>query len=84
MGVSSSYVCGLVFLRLGIYTFWGFVFNCLRVRNSYVWGLVFLRLGVTNSYIWGLVFLRLEAGDLYVFRGLFSIVCGLGILTFGG
>ena len=37
LGVSNSYVWGLVFLRLGD-------------SNSYVWGLFFLRLGVRDSY----------------------------------
>ena len=41
------YVCGLAFLRLGVW-------------NSYVWGFVFLRLGVGDFYVWGFVFLRLE------------------------
>ena len=44
MVVSTSYIWGLVFLRL-------------VVSNSYVWGLVFLRFGVSNSYVWWLIIL---------------------------
>ena len=45
MGVSNSYVRGLVFLRLGVRDsyVWGLV--------SYVWRFIFLRLGVSKSYV---------------------------------
>ena len=51
--VSSSYVWGLVFLRLVVsfLTFGGYFSYVLVVSNSYV-------LVVSNSYVWGLVFLR--------------------------
>ena len=41
LGVSHSFVCGLVSLTFGLL--------------SQVWGLVFLRLGVNQSHVWGLV-----------------------------
>ena len=60
MGVSHSYVRGLVFLRFGFshsYV-WGLLFLRLRVSHSYVWGLVFLRLGIRDFCVLGLVFFR--------------------------
>ena len=70
MGVSNSYVWGLICLRFGVSLL------TFGVKNSYVWLFGFLRLRVKDSYLLGLVCLRLGVSKSYVLR--------LRILTFGG
>ena len=66
MEFGNSYVCGLVFLRLGISNFyvWGLGIFTFGGKFFYVCGLVFLHLMVSNSYVWGLLFIRLRVSFL--------------------
>ena len=58
LGLSNSYVCGLVFLRLGV------IFLHLGVSNSYLWGLVYYVCGLVIFTFGGYRFLRLEVSFL--------------------
>ena len=65
MGVRSSYVWGLVLLRLGVsfLTFGGYIFT-FGGLVILTFGVGFLRLVVRNFYVWWLVFLRLGVNFL--------------------